>query len=184
MNAWGMTASLVDTALHEAGHVVFAVAGGMRISYATIRPDRDSAGHVRTRSADSWGLWNRVVMRVAGCAAVAQGGTHRARLDHGMSLLREQVGGDLTYAARASADWLRQRDMPAEMAYDVIVSALGVAIGMLQRRHWRAALTRVAGALLTSGTISGRRCVTLGTVQVLSPEAQARDAIEHALGVR
>ncbi len=176
--------SIVDVAVHEAGHAVFAIVGGLTVKHATVRKDSSSDGHVLTVTPSCWGLWNGVVMSVAGCAAGATGRTHRARLDHGAELLSEQVGGDLTVAARLAAVWLHSRSMPTKDADRVVIAALGTAIGLLQRKAWQAAVQRVAGALLTHGTVSGRRCAALGSVRVRAPEAMAIDAVEYALGVR
>lgn len=174
-----------DVAIHEAGHVVAAAAGGLSIRYATIVPDHDSLGHIVSRAPDDGVLWNSVVMKVSGCASASRGPSHRRRLAHALCLLEQEGAGDLRWARRYAAQWLRIQELPEDAIDRVVVAATSLSVGMMARPAWSAATKRVALALMTRGTISGRTCLRLaGVAPRRSAEGVASDAVESFLGVR
>lgn len=137
------------TALHEAGHVVASVALGRKVRSATIVPEGDRLGSVRTsrlRRLDPAATDRRMRMTIerevmillAGSVAeqLAGAGPHGGRRDRRDALALVGFLSGSASEEEAYVRWLRERTRT------------------LLRIHW-AAVQAVAKALLAKGTLNG-----------------------------
>lgn len=173
--------SRAHIAVHEAGHVLFAAASGLPIKYATIVPDRDSGGHVAHGAYR--GVWDGVVMAVAGCAAAAAmlRTGHRPAVAKAEELLMAQAGGDLSVALHYAAAWADDHDLPEEAVWMAVSGALSLAVALLRRRSWAAALDRVAAGLMEHRTLSGAALLRrVGGLRIRRADSWADDVMSAA----
>jgi len=153
---------IARVAFHEAGHAVIGSALALPISYATVRPFNDWAGHVMFAhnfvNVDSE---PHLLLTLAGPAAEQRQFPTAPRLDHSidmrcvLGIIRVEL-----WSANIERDGLRKARGPAQTDIDAELAKWQKRTGNIVDQHW-SWIVRVAERLQTLTGLTGDEIVAL-----------------------
>ena len=143
------TPTLIATAYHEAGHAVQALAEGLPVRHATIRPEGEVHGHVHYGAATPLYRGELRLRTAERRGRTALAGMVAQRIHSPASLRRYQASSDREAAA----------DLAMHVSGSTAIAEARLALWMAEteasmRRRW-AAVERVALALVDRTTLDG-----------------------------